>query len=50
MKLNQLIDFKDVLILEWKPGHVLYWGRSFAFASTGEEKFMDTIKIDEASI
>ena len=50
MKLNQLIDFKDVLTFEWKPGHVLCWGRGFAFASTEEEKFMDTIQIDEASI
>ena len=37
-ELNQLIYFKDVLTSEWKPGHVLHWGRNFSFISTGEEK------------
>ena len=37
-ELNQLLYFKDVLTSEWKPERVLYWGRGFAFVSTGEEK------------
>ena len=38
MGLNQLVHFKDVLMSEWKPGHVLCWGRGFAFVTTGERK------------
>ncbi|EGV97888.1 HERV-K_7p22.1 provirus ancestral Pol protein [Cricetulus griseus] len=37
-ELNQPVYFKDVLTSVWKPGHVLSWGRGFAFVSTGEEK------------
>ena len=37
-ELNQLVYFKDVLTLQWKPGDVLLWVRGFALASTREEK------------
>ncbi|ERE82837.1 putative Pol polyprotein [Cricetulus griseus] len=36
-EVNQPVYFKDVLTSVWKPGHVLRWGRGFAFVSTGEE-------------
>ncbi|MGE9574689.1 hypothetical protein ACQP3C_26975, partial [Escherichia coli] len=36
-ELNQPVYYKDVLTSVWKPGHVLRWGRGFAFVSTGEE-------------
>ena len=47
MEFNQLIYFKDVLTSEWKPGHVLHWGRGFAFVSTGEEKLWIPSKLIE---
>ena len=37
-ELNQLVYFKDVLTLEWKPGYVLNMGKCFALVSIGEEK------------
>ena len=38
MELNQPVYFKDVLISEWKPGHVLlHWENYFAFVSTEEK-------------
>ena len=44
-ELNQLIYFKDILTSEWKPGHVLHWGRGFAFVSTEEEKLWIPLKL-----
>lgn len=36
-ELKQLVCFKDVLVSLWKPGDVLYWGRSFVLVSTEEK-------------
>ena len=45
-ELDQLIDFKDVLTSEWKPGHVLTLGKKFCFCFC-RRKAMDNIKIDK---
>ena len=48
-ELNEPIYFKDVLTSEWKPGHVLCWGRSFAFVFC-RRKAIDIVKIGKGLI
>ena len=46
-ELNQLIYFRDVLTLKWKPEYVLCWGRGYAFVSTGNKKLWIPSKLIE---
>ena len=46
-ELNKLVCLKDVPTSQWKPGDVLRCGKVFALFSTGEEKIVDTIKINK---
>lgn len=48
-KLKQPTCFKNVLTLEWKLESMLFWGRGYAFVSTGNQKLWFSSKLIKIS-